>query len=102
MNGCGGGTLRAGSLRAGSMQASFELACMFLWEISMTHDDNDSGPVTFVDMVLVLLENQFPWLATEPQNSISGADTIDQLIKLRALLLRQPTARGRYSPSERA
>jgi hypothetical protein len=51
-----------------------------LKEIRMTHDD--SGPVTFVDMVLVLLENQFPWLAAKPQNSISGADTIDQLIKL--------------------
>jgi hypothetical protein len=25
----------------------------------MTRDDNDSGPVTFVDMVLVLLEDQF-------------------------------------------
>jgi hypothetical protein len=60
MNGCGGATLRTGSLRVGSIQASFELACMFLWEISMTHDDNDSGPVTFVDMVLVLLEDQFP------------------------------------------
>jgi hypothetical protein len=71
-----------------------------LKEIRMTHDD--SGPVTFVDMVLVLLENQFPWLAAKPQNSISGADTIDQLIKLRALLLRQPTARERYSPSARA
>jgi hypothetical protein len=31
----------------------------------MTHDHNDSGPVTFVDMVLVLLEDQFPWLATD-------------------------------------
>jgi hypothetical protein len=48
----------------------------------MTHDD--SGPVTFVDMVLVLLENQFPWLATQSQDAISGADTIDQLIKLHA------------------
>jgi hypothetical protein len=67
---------------------------MFLKEIPMTRD---IGPVTFVDMVLVL-----PWLATKPQNSISGADTIDQLIKLRALLLRQPTARGRYLPSARA
>jgi hypothetical protein len=78
------------------------LARTFFQEISMTHDDNDSGPVTFVDMVLVLLENQFSWLATKPQNSISGANTIDQLIKLRALLLRQPTARGRYLPSARA
>jgi hypothetical protein len=46
-----------------------------LKEIPMTHDD--SGPVTFVDMVLVLLENQFPWLATHSQDAISGADTID-------------------------
>ena len=66
----------------------------------MTRDD--IGPVSFVDMVVVLLENQFPWLATHSQDAISGADTIDQLIKLRALLLRQPTARGRYSPSARA
>jgi hypothetical protein len=68
----------------------------------MTRDDNDSGPITFVDMVLVLLENQFPWLATKPQDSISGADTIDQLTKLHESLLRQPTARGTYSPSARA
>jgi hypothetical protein len=68
----------------------------------MTHDDNDRGPVTFVDMVLVLLENQFPWLATRSQDAISGADTIDQLIKLHASLLQQPTARGTFWPSARA
>jgi hypothetical protein len=71
-----------------------------LKEISMTHDD--SGPVTFVDMVLVLLENQFPWLATQSQDAVSGADTIDHLIKLHASLLQQPTARGTFSPSARA
>jgi hypothetical protein len=81
------------------MQASFEPACMFLWEISMTHDD--SGPVPFVDMVLVLLEDEFPWLATDSRDAVSGADIVDQLIKLRALLLRQPTVRGR-SRSARA
>ena len=102
LNGCGGGTLRTGSLRVGSMQVSFELACMCLWEISMTHDDNDSGPVTFVDMVLVLLEDQFPWLATDSRDAVSGADTVDQLIKLHSSLLRQPTAGGRHSPSARA
>jgi hypothetical protein len=102
MNGCGGGILRTGSLRVGSMQASFELACLFLWEISMTHNDNDSGPVTFVDMVLALLEDQFPWLATDSRDAVNGGATVDQLIKLRALLLRQPTARGRHSPSARA
>ena len=59
----------------------------------MTRDD--IGPVSFVDMVLALLENQFPWLATRSQDAISGADTIDHLIKLHASLLQQPTARAR-------
>jgi hypothetical protein len=66
----------------------------------MTPDDR--GSVTFVDMVLVLLEDQFPWLTTGSHDAVSGADTVDQLIKLHASLLRQPTARGRYSPSARA
>jgi hypothetical protein len=84
------------------MQASRWLARMLLKDISMTHIDNDTGPVTFVDMVLVLLANQFPWLATQSQDAISGADTIDQLIKLHASLFQQPTARSAYSPSARA
>jgi hypothetical protein len=62
----------------------------------------DIGPVSFVEMVLVLLENQFPWLATRSRDAISGADTIDQLIKLHACLRQQPTARGTFSPSARA
>jgi hypothetical protein len=66
---------------------------MFKENLSMTPDDR--GSVTFVDMVLVLLEDQFPWLATDSRDAISGADTVDQLIKLRALLLRQPTVRER-------
>jgi hypothetical protein len=66
---------------------------MFKENLSMTPDDR--GSVTFVDMVLVLLEDQFPWLATDSRDAVSGADTVDQLIKLRALLLRQPTVRER-------
>jgi hypothetical protein len=73
---------------------------MFKENFPMTPDDR--GPVTFVDMVLILLEDQFPWLATDSPEAISGADTVDQLITLRALLLRQRAARGRYSPSARA
>jgi hypothetical protein len=65
---------------------------MLLKEISMTHDDNDSGPVTFVDMVLVLLEDQFPWLATDSRDAVSGANTVDQLIKLQRLAA--ATAKG--------
>ena len=60
----------------------------------MTPDDR--GSVTFVDMVLVLLEDQFPWLTTDSRDAVSGADTVDQLIKLHASLMRQPIARGRY------
>jgi PRTRC genetic system protein E len=40
---------------------------------------DDRGSVTFVDMVLVLLEDQFPWLATDSRDAVSGADTVDQL-----------------------
>jgi hypothetical protein len=72
---------------------------MFKENLPMTPDDR--GSVTFVDMVLVLLEDQFPWLASDSRDAVSGADTVDQLIKLRALLLRQPTVRGR-SRSARA
>ena len=41
---------------------------------------NDRGSVTFVDMVLVLLEDQYPWLATDSRDAVSGADTVDQLV----------------------
>ncbi len=39
------------------------------------------GPNTFVEMVLVLLENRFPWLGDEHQD-VSGADTIQELALL--------------------
>jgi hypothetical protein len=45
----------------------------------MTPDDR--GSVTFVDMVLVLPEDQFPWLATDSRDAVSGVDTVDQLIQ---------------------
>jgi hypothetical protein len=65
----------------------------------MTPDDRVSSHSS--TWVLVLLEDQFPWLASDSRDAVSRADTIDQLIKLRALLLRQPTVRGR-SHSARA
>jgi hypothetical protein len=66
----------------------------------MTPDD--LSPVSFVDMVLALLESHFPWLATGSQTAVSGAETVDQLIKLHGLLLEQPTARGTHPHSARA
>jgi hypothetical protein len=61
--------------------------------------DEESNPVSFVDMVLVLLEDRFPWLGNQSEAAVNGADTVDALIDLHASLLRQPTAHGRHSPS---
>ena len=39
--------------------------------------NTDSQPQTFVEMVLVLLEDRFPWLGTN--RDASGAATVDEL-----------------------
>ena len=39
-------------------------------------------PLTIVERVLQLLEERFPWLGTEGDAQISGADTVDQLTDL--------------------
>ena len=51
----------------------------------MAHDE--TGPRTFVEMVLVLLEDLFPWLGSN--QPVSGSDTIDQLSNLHRTLLKQ-------------
>lgn len=43
-------------------------------------------PKTFSEMVLVLLEDRFPWLGSD--EPVSGADTVDQLSELHERLLR--------------
>ena len=40
------------------------------------------SPLTFVERVLQLLEERFPWLGKEEDAQISGADTVDQLTDL--------------------
>ena len=45
-------------------------------------------PQTFVEWVLQLLEERFPWLGTEEETQVSGADTIDQLTDLHRELKR--------------
>jgi hypothetical protein len=37
-------------------------------------------PRTFVEPILRLLEERFPWLGETSDEQISGADTVDQLI----------------------
>ncbi|HEY0308133.1 MAG TPA: hypothetical protein VGB94_08230 [Acidobacteriaceae bacterium] len=48
-----------------------------------------SQPQTFVEMVLVLLEDRFPWLASAEAEHVSGADTIDELSSLHQTLIRK-------------
>ena len=50
-------------------------------------------PNTFVEMVLILLEDRFPWLGTK--EAVSGADTIDQLNELYATLRKARMVGGR-------
>jgi hypothetical protein len=53
--------------------------------------NTDSQPKTFVEMVLVLLEDRFPWLGTD--RDASGSDTVDQLNDLHRVLRTAKTAR---------
>ncbi len=46
-------------------------------------------PRTFVDGMLQLLEERFPWLGKTTDEQISGADTVDQLTDLYGELKRR-------------
>ncbi len=56
-------------------------------------ENNETQPKTFVEMVLELLEDRFPWLGkNEP---VSGADTVDQLNDLHEVLRKARTVAQR-------
>jgi hypothetical protein len=50
-------------------------------------------PQTFVEMVLILLEDRFPWLSSADEEQVSGADTIDELSRLYQTLILKRSAR---------
>lgn len=50
-------------------------------------------PTTFVEMVLLLLEDRFPWLGT--QRSVSGAEALDALNALHLSLKKARSASRR-------
>jgi hypothetical protein len=54
--------------------------------------DKDSHSRTFVENVLALLEERFPWLGKENDEQVSGADTVDELADLHRSLIDQHTA----------
>lgn len=47
----------------------------------MPRQNATAEPQTFVEMVLVLLENRFPWLGSDDED-VSGADTVQELSDL--------------------
>jgi hypothetical protein len=44
---------------------------------------------TFVEWVLALLEERFPWLGSGQDDPVGGADTVDELAGLYRLLIEQ-------------
>jgi hypothetical protein len=46
--------------------------------------NTDSEPQTFVEMVLTLLEDRFPWLGTD--RDACGSETVDELNELHRTL----------------
>jgi hypothetical protein len=61
-----------------------------LEENCMTTEDSPSQ--AFVDKVLELLEERFPWLGNEDDEQVSGADTVDELTDLHRSLTEERTA----------
>lgn len=54
----------------------------------MSISDQTREPQTFVELVLQLLEDRFPWLDV-PDEDVSGADTIQELSELHESLVRR-------------
>jgi len=52
----------------------------------------DSRSQTFVEWVVALLEERFPWLGKEDDEQVSGADTVDELTDLHRSLTEERTA----------
>lgn len=51
---------------------------------------------TFVDQILALLEERFPWLGSGRDEPVGGAETIDELSDLyRSLVQERDESRGR-------
>jgi hypothetical protein len=54
----------------------------------------DERPPTFVEWVLALLEERFPWLGSGRDEPVGGADTVGELADLyKSLIEQHDTAR---------
>jgi len=50
---------------------------------------DEERPQTFVEWVLALLEERFPWLGSGQDEPVGGADTVDELADLYKSLIEQ-------------
>ena len=59
-------------------------------------------PQTFVEWVLALLEERFPWLGSGRDEPVGGADTVDELADLYKSLIKQRDRVSRENGDPRA
>jgi len=62
----------------------------------------DERPQTFVEWVLALLEERFPWLGSRQDEPVGGADTVDELADLYKSLNEQRNKARRENGDPRA
>ena len=62
----------------------------------------EERPQTFVDWVLALLEERFPWLGSRQDEPVGGADTVDELAGLYKSLIEQRNKARRENGDPRA
>ena len=57
--------------------------------------NKDRRSQAFVEWVLALLEERFPWLGKNNDEPVSGANTVDELADLHRILIDQRNAKDR-------
>ena len=62
----------------------------------------DERPQTFVEWVLALLDERFPWLGSGQDEPVGGADTVDELADLYKSLIEQRDKASRENGDPRA
>ena len=62
----------------------------------------EDRPQTLVEWVLALLEERFPWLGSEQDEPVGGADTVDELADLYKSLIEQRDKARRENGDPRA
>ena len=62
----------------------------------------DDRPQVFVEWVLALLEERFPWLRSGQDEPVGGADTVDELADLYKSLIEQRDKASRENGGQQA